>query len=418
MITFKKMKKLLLVLLFVPLLISCSKDDGVAKIYFENGTCKCTNVTAGDTAIIDGVTYTAVDNSTISLEITSGNANLCTTMVTDMDGCLRELFANSFNSDISFWDTSNVTSMYCMFASANAFNQDIGSWDTSSVTGMENMFVNATAFNQDIGNWNTSSVTDMNSMFANASSFNQDIESWDTSNVTGMSAMFASAGSFNQDIGNWDTSNVTDMYTMFRGSTVFNQDIGSWDTSSVTTMYAMFEKGTAFNQDIGSWDTSSVTSMDFMFENATAFNQDLTGWCVTNITSEPSRFTNNSSSLTDANKPVWGTCYSEVCEISATLLSASSDVTMIVGQEITPIEFQITSNCEIAFSTFTGLPSGFSVHYPTSGIDRPYVVQIKNQSPSLFTGTYDYNIIFVSTSLSSTVSSSVTLSGTITVNGG
>ena len=113
------MKKLLLVLLFVPLLLSCSKDDGVAKIYFENGTCKCTNVTAGDTAIIDGVTYTAVDNSTISLEITSGNANLCTTMVTDME----DLFFNntSFNSDISFWDTSNVTTMYAMFNGAFCF---------------------------------------------------------------------------------------------------------------------------------------------------------------------------------------------------------------------------------------------------------------------------------------------------------
>jgi hypothetical protein len=157
--------------------------------------------------------------------------------------------------------------------------------------------------------------------------------------------------------------------------------------------------------------------MSYMFESASAFNQDLTDWCVSNIASEPSSFATNSA-LTNANKPIWGTCPSSQCSISATLLSASSDVTMIVGQEITPIEFQITSNCEIAFSTFTGLPSGFSVHYPTSGIDRPYVVQIKNQSPSLFTGTYDYNIIFVSTSLSSTVSSSVTLSGTITVNGG
>jgi hypothetical protein len=47
--------------------------------------------------------------------------------------------------------------------------------------------------------------------------------------------------------------------------------------------------------------------MGNMFYEATAFNQDLTGWCVTNITSEPVSFANNSA-LTDANKPIWGTC--------------------------------------------------------------------------------------------------------------
>jgi hypothetical protein len=44
-----------------------------------------------------------------------------------------------------------------------------------------------------------------------------------------------------------------------------------------------------------------------MFQEATAFNQDLTGWCVKNIASEPSEFAINSS-LTDENKPIWGTC--------------------------------------------------------------------------------------------------------------
>jgi len=44
-----------------------------------------------------------------------------------------------------------------------------------------------------------------------------------------------------------------------------------------------------------------------MFEEATAFNQDLSGWCVTNIPNEPSEFGTNSA-LTDANKPLWGTC--------------------------------------------------------------------------------------------------------------
>jgi hypothetical protein len=44
-----------------------------------------------------------------------------------------------------------------------------------------------------------------------------------------------------------------------------------------------------------------------MFQDATVFNKDLSGWCVTNITSEPTNFS-TSSALTNANKPVWGTC--------------------------------------------------------------------------------------------------------------
>jgi len=50
-----------------------------------------------------------------------------------------------------------------------------------------------------------------------------------------------------------------------------------------------------------------VTNMSFMFTGASAFNQDLTNWCVTNIAAEPSGFSGGAP-LTDANKPVWGTC--------------------------------------------------------------------------------------------------------------
>ena len=297
--------------------------DIVSNIAFDGGTCKCANASAGDKTIINGTTYTVVDNTTIAGQIGAGNVNLCTTLVTD----ISELFKGntSFNSNIGFWDTSNVTNMSGTMSGTTSFNQDIGSWDTSKVTDMQYMFHNSN-FNQDIGSWNTSSVTNMSQMFWSSnfnqdigswntssvtnmqwmfldSYFNQNIGSWNTSSVTNMSYMFA-VSDFNQDIGAWNTSSVTDMEGMFYNS-IFNQDIGSWNTSSVTNMYFMFYNSN-FNQDIGSWNTSSVTNMGYMFYDS-YFNQNITGWCVTNITSEPTRFA-TLSSLANANKPVWGTC--------------------------------------------------------------------------------------------------------------
>ena len=153
----------------------------------------------------------------------------------------------------------------------------------------------------------TTKVTNMDFIFRDRYDFNEDITSWDTSNVTSMKSIFANAIAFNQNIGNWNTANVTSMRSMFYGATEFNQDIGNWNTSNVTSMRTVFYNANAFNQDIGSWDTSSVTIMTSMLYRTTVFNQDLTGWCVSNIISEPSGFA-TSSALTNANKPVWGTC--------------------------------------------------------------------------------------------------------------
>ncbi|MDB4087423.1 BspA family leucine-rich repeat surface protein [Flavobacteriaceae bacterium] len=259
--------------------------------------------------------------------------------------------AQAFNQDISSWDVSSVRDMGQMFFLAQSFNQDIGSWDVSSVTDMSYMFGEAPAFNQDIGNWNVSNVTTMSEMFYGADKFNQDIGDWDVSNVTNMSYMFQQAQTFNQDIGRWDISSVTNMSYMFYNAFIFNQDIGDWDVSSVTNMEEMFYYATAFNQDIGNWDVSSVTNMwgmfygaesfnqdigswnvfnvdkmEYMFQGSTAFNQDLTKWCVTYITSEPSNFS-ASSALTEANKPIWGTCPGNSYGIAVTA-SSSADYTL------------------------------------------------------------------------------------------
>ena len=180
-------------------------------IYLDsNGiTIKCPNAAIGYTGVINGVTYTVVDNTTIRTEIANGNCNLCTTLVTNMTG------------------DSNTNSN---FFNDESFNSNIGFWDTSNVTDMSSMFYGATAFNQDIGSWDTSSVTDMVGMFYEASSFNQDIGSWDTSKVTGMERMFWAADAFNQDLSGWCVTNITSEPTGFATSSLTNFKKPVWGT--------------------------------------------------------------------------------------------------------------------------------------------------------------------------------------------
>ena len=394
-------------------------------ISFVNGTCQCPNATVGDTAVIDGVTYTAVDDSTIRGEIANNNVNLCTTLVTDMS----ELFKDnaSFNSNIDFWDTSNVTALMDMFNGANSFNRDvsgwdlssalnlsymffnassfnqnISSWDISTVIYIDNLFNGATAFDQDIGGWNTSNVTGMSGVFANGN-FNQDIGGWNTSSATNMANMFYQALLFNKNIGSWDTSNVTDMSGMFVTARAFNQDIGDWDTSNVTTMYSMFNGASSFNQDIGSWNTSSVTDMGGMFNATSGFNQDLTGWCVFSVppsygVPEPNSFS-TSSALTETNKPLWGK------EFTLALTSGSNSQTVTATNAITDIVYTATPICAGSISSSaSGLPSGVTLAF---GNNVATLSGTPNQAvgiPTFFTVTFS----------GATTSQSVT--GTITVN--
>ncbi|MGB1979789.1 MAG: BspA family leucine-rich repeat surface protein [Flavobacteriaceae bacterium] len=256
-------------------------------------TVKCSGCNPGDQGEVNGVIYTAVDNSTIGSTAAGDWDTIVTSLVTDMSN-LSFPNKSTFNEDISSWDTSNVTSMNATFRGAGNFTQDIGNWDTSSVNDMTEMFQNATIFNRDIGNWNISNVTSTTNMFKNASQFNQDIGDWDTSNVTDMQHMFIDADDFNQDIGDWDVSNVTNMLGMFQSTDLFNNggndNIKNWEFSDGANIASLFYNATAFNQDIGDWDVSSITNMGGMFTGAISFNQDIGGWDVSSVTEMGSMF--------------------------------------------------------------------------------------------------------------------------------
>ena len=116
--------------------------------------------------------------------------------------------------DISYWDVSNVKSMFNMFSECEELRSvgDISYWDVSSVTNMSCMFYGCKELKSvgDISNWDVSNVTDMSSMFTECKELESigDISGWDVSSVTDMTCMFDRCKSFNQDISKWNVYNV------------------------------------------------------------------------------------------------------------------------------------------------------------------------------------------------------------------
>ena len=236
------MKKIIYLFLTV-LIVACSSDDSnnqdnndgdnnqsSCPIYLDsNGiTIKaCDDANVGDTGVVNGVTYTVVDEAMLRAMVANDEdvTKVVTTKVTDMQRMFY-IEQEDFNQDISSWDVSNVTNMFNMFTGATSFNQPIGDWDVNSVTNMEEMFV-GTPFNQPIGNWDVSNVVNMRYMLAagsidmSAPYFNQDISSWDVSNVGVMQQMFYGNTAFNQNLSSWSVDGVVDC-------TLFSDGATSW----------------------------------------------------------------------------------------------------------------------------------------------------------------------------------------------
>jgi surface protein len=141
---------------------------------------------------------------------------------------------------------------------------------------MESLFQNKNTFNSDISNWDTHNVTNMNHLFWQASAFNQPIDNWDTSNVTTMSGVFEGASAFNQNISSWITDNVTEMTYMFWGASAFNQDISSWCVEQIPEKPEYFNEEAAFTEE-PQWGRSCEPVMCNVFTvSGISFNESYT----------------------------------------------------------------------------------------------------------------------------------------------
>ena len=104
-ISFYKYQSFLLFgLLFIVSSFSLSAQD--FQLASNNKTITCDNASIGDTGSVGGKTYTKVNRNTLVSMISGGQdvSCVCTSGITNMQGLFQN--NNSFNQDISSWDTS------------------------------------------------------------------------------------------------------------------------------------------------------------------------------------------------------------------------------------------------------------------------------------------------------------------------
>ncbi len=78
----------------------------------------CDDANVGDTGVIDGVTYTVVDEAMLR-EMVANEEDVTKVVLLKLLICMILFYedTNTFNQDISSWDVSNVTNMnICLYA--------------------------------------------------------------------------------------------------------------------------------------------------------------------------------------------------------------------------------------------------------------------------------------------------------------
>ena len=223
------MKKLVLFLLFISFVLSCSVDDEKELPFYvaDNGvTIKARDwVPIGKKADLKGIVfgfnggnggtdlvsfnhsvyYTSVDLLWLKnvLNTYSDLSTLVTTKVEiTNEASATGLFSRTEIKGMENWDVSNWTSMNGLFDSDKPIKSDLSYWDVSNVEDFR-LGMQLENINPNINNWNVIKATNMSGFFSDSSNNKYiegiDLSGWDVSKVT-------NCGGFFGGITNWPES--------------------------------------------------------------------------------------------------------------------------------------------------------------------------------------------------------------------
>ena len=243
---------------------------------------------------------------------------------------------NGFNSctdmDLSYFDTSNVSSMYGMFKNCSSLTKlDLSGFSTASVSRMDHMFENCSSLTGiNLSSFDTANVTLMENMFKGCDKLTVlETDGFNTSNVTNMASMFEGCKSLTAlNLSGWNTENVASMHSMFRQchNLTSIQGLEQLDTSSLVFAPYMFAECQSINTlDLGGWhvifeadgmghmfygmsgltslnirgfDTSKVTDMSYLFAGCSKLSLlDVSGFDTSNVTNMEGMFNGLASAL-------------------------------------------------------------------------------------------------------------------------
>ena len=265
-----------------------------------------TNVTSIDLSNLDTSGIAGMngmfENDKVLTNIVFGD-NFNTSNATNMTAMFRGC-NNLTELDLRMFDTSNVKSMYNMFAESGIKNVNLSSFVTHNLDGggMQRMFLKCTKLESlDLSSFDTSSITNFEKTFGGCSSLTKlDVSNFDTSNVTNFYDMFNGCSSLKElDVSGFDTSKAVIMGNMFSGcSSLESLDVSHFNTSNVKTMSNMFSS-LKCSLDLSNFDTSNVDNLSQMFMYYKNERLDLSSFDTSKVTSTNHMFASSSIEYID-----------------------------------------------------------------------------------------------------------------------